>query len=163
MSLATSRDVRHTPDISAEFRAGSSVEVSAELRERLIGQLTREHGVDLIEADRIVTDTVSFLKVCAANTHKQFRPSRRVDIGWHQFILNTNDYAEFCDRMAGGFIHHVPDEFAGPTAESDAGAAMLAPTVDAITSAGLPFHPELWTTGTGKCSQCHAGCTTCGQ
>ena len=34
---------------------------------------------------------------------------------------------------------------------------------DAIKAAGLPFHPDLWLSGEGRCSQCHAGCTNCGQ
>jgi hypothetical protein len=135
--------------------------ISTEIRHRLRLQLAAEHGTAVAEADRIITDTISFLTVCATNPHQQFRPSRQVDLGWHQFILNTHDYAEFCDRVAGRFIHHVPDEFAPP--ERRATTDVLAPTVEAIKAAGLPFHPELWATGEGSCSQCHAGCTNCGQ
>ena len=32
-----------------------------------------------------------------------------MDKGWHAFILHTADYAEFCDRVARRFIHHLPD------------------------------------------------------
>ncbi|MEU0878880.1 hypothetical protein ABZ345_09800 [Lentzea sp. NPDC005914] len=135
--------------------------ISTELRHQLRLQLTSEHSMNVTEADRIITDTISFLTVCAASPHRQFRPSRQVDLGWHQFILNTHDYAEFCDRLAGRFIHHVPDEFAAPVRRATAG--VLDPTVEAIKTAGLPFHPELWVTGDGSCSQCHAGCTNCGQ
>ncbi|NKE56056.1 hypothetical protein FXN61_04115 [Lentzea sp. PSKA42] len=135
--------------------------MSTEVRHRLRTQLVHEHAISVIEADRIITDTISFLTVCAANRHEQFRPSKQVDLGWHQFILNTHDYAEFCDRAAGRFIHHVPEEFVAP--ERRATADVLAPTVEAIKNAGLPYHPELWLTGEGRCSQCHAGCTNCGQ
>jgi SAM-dependent methyltransferase len=38
-------------------------------------------------------------------------PARRGRQGWHAFILHTDDYAEFCQRVAGRFIHHLP---AGP-------------------------------------------------
>ena len=96
----------------------------------------------VIEADRIIADTISFLLV-------------------YQFILNTRDYAGFCDRVAGGFIHHVPDEFDAPVGRAT--TDVLGPTVDAIKTAGLPFHAELWLGGDGRCSQCHAGCTDCGQ
>ena len=139
----------------------SPIAISTEMRHRLRLQLTHEHSIGVTEADRIITDTISFLTVCAANPHEQFRPSKQVDLGWHQFILNTHDYAEFCDRIAGRFIHHVPDEFAAP--ERRATADVLAPTVEAIKAAGLPFHAELWTAGEGSCSQCHSGCTNCGQ
>jgi hypothetical protein len=132
-----------------------------EVRHRLRLQLATEHSITVVEADRIVTDTISFLLVCAAGPHEQFRPSRQVDLGWHQFILNTHDYAEFCERTAGRFLHHVPDEFATPVRRATADA--LRPTVEAIKTAGLPFHAELWLSGEGRCSQCHSGCTNCGQ
>jgi hypothetical protein len=135
--------------------------ISTELRHRLRLQLAVEHGITVTDADRIITDTISFLAVCAVNPHHRFRPSQRVDLGWHQFILNTHDYAEFCDQVAGRFIHHVPDEFAAPERRATVGT--LAPTVEAIKTAGLPFHPELWAAGAGSCSQCHSGCTNCGQ
>ncbi|WP_434446329.1 glycine-rich domain-containing protein [Lentzea sp. E54] len=135
--------------------------ISTEVRHRLRQQIAAEHSITIIEADRIITDTISFLTVCATNPHKQFRPSKQVDIGWHQFILNTHDYADFCDRTAGRFIHHVPEEFVAPVRRAT--ADVLAPTVEAIKAAGLPFHPGLWSTGEGRCSQCHAGCTNCGQ
>ncbi|MET9225342.1 hypothetical protein [Lentzea sp. NPDC003310] len=135
--------------------------VPSEVRHRLRLQLAAEHSITVVEADRIVVDTISFLTVCAAAPHRGFRPSRQVDLGWHQFILNTRDYADFCDRTAGRFIHHVPDEFDAPVRRTTAEA--LGPTVEAIKAAGLPFHAELWLAGEGRCSQCHSGCTTCGQ
>jgi hypothetical protein len=35
-------------------------------------------------------------------------PSERVDEGWHNFILFTKDYADFCQSNFGHFIHHTP-------------------------------------------------------
>jgi hypothetical protein len=40
--------------------------------------------------------------------------SVRVDEVWHQFVLFTAEYAAFCARFAGRFLHHVPDESAPP-------------------------------------------------
>lgn len=34
--------------------------------------------------------------------------SDKVDAVWHQHILFTQDYAEFCQEIFGRFIHHVP-------------------------------------------------------
>jgi hypothetical protein len=31
-----------------------------------------------------------------------------LDYAWHEFILHTVDYAEFCRRYLGAFIHHRP-------------------------------------------------------
>ncbi|WP_207925872.1 glycine-rich domain-containing protein [Actinocrispum wychmicini] len=115
------------------------------------------------KAVRIVDATVAFLKVCADNPDGHFRPSQEVDKGWHQFILNTVDYAEFCERVAGRFLHHVPDEFTPPRADHADTVAALAPTVAALEEAGFEVDSELWATASGRCSQCHSGCTNCGQ
>ena len=37
-------------------------------------------------------------------------PSRGVDIAWHEFILCTRAYAEFCQQAFGYFLHHTPAE-----------------------------------------------------
>jgi hypothetical protein len=36
--------------------------------------------------------------------------STRVDEAWHQFALFTRQYADFCMRFIGRFVHHVPSE-----------------------------------------------------
>lgn len=37
-------------------------------------------------------------------------PSQVVDVAWHEFILFTRAYKEFCDRGLGRFLHHTPTE-----------------------------------------------------
>jgi hypothetical protein len=34
-------------------------------------------------------------------------PSRVVDLAWHEFILMTRPYAQFCDNGLGRFLHHT--------------------------------------------------------
>jgi hypothetical protein len=34
----------------------------------------------------------------------------KIDWMWHAFMLFTRDYADFCDRYFGFFLHHVPAE-----------------------------------------------------
>lgn len=138
--------------------------VSPELHRRLTSQLIREHAAMTGDrAVRIVDATVAFLKVCADNPDAYFRPSQEVDKGWHQFILNTVDYEKFCQRIAGRFLHHAPDEFTPPRADRADTVASLAPTVAALSEAGFDVDPDLWTTGSSDCTQCHSGCTNCGQ
>lgn len=36
-------------------------------------------------------------------------PSRAVDEAWHGFVLCTRDYAAFCSRAYGEFLHHFPE------------------------------------------------------
>ena len=47
-------------------------------------------------------------------------PSQVVDAAWHEFILFTRNYAAFCSRALGRFLHHTPAEaMPSPTTASD--------------------------------------------
>lgn len=37
-------------------------------------------------------------------------PSQVVDMAWHEFILFTKAYADFCHKAFGKFHHHIPAE-----------------------------------------------------
>ncbi|MEO8155323.1 MAG: hypothetical protein ABI605_19825 [Rhizobacter sp.] len=41
-------------------------------------------------------------------------PSKAVDAMWHEFILHTRAYREWCDLTLGWFLHHTPAEVLGP-------------------------------------------------
>jgi len=135
----------------------------APLAERLVARITAEHPElppDL--PARVLDQALAFLGTCATAT-EPIGPSDLVDIGWHTFILHTHEYAAFCDRIAGQFIHHVPDD--SPTGDEwptapQANRATLAATLAAMRRAGYRIDAELWSmSGAGDCSQCHAGCT----
>lgn len=32
-----------------------------------------------------------------------------LDLGWHEFLLHTKDYSDFCAKYFGRFIHHIPE------------------------------------------------------
>lgn len=131
--------------------------ISPQLFDRLTARIARDEQTDQATAERIMTQTLAFLTACALNPGAGLVPSEQVDVGWHTFVLYTREYAEFCQRVAGRFIHHTPDdEVAGPGRVAGA-AANVAATVKAMRAAGLPVDEELWSVG-GDCSQCHAGC-----
>lgn len=37
-------------------------------------------------------------------------PSQVVDVAWHEFILFTRTYKNFCNKAIGRFLHHTPTE-----------------------------------------------------
>lgn len=39
------------------------------------------------------------------------RSMREIDEMWHEFILFTEDYMNFCERYFGKYIHHLPNVF----------------------------------------------------
>lgn len=44
------------------------------------------------------------------NAKQTITPSERVDQIWHQFILWTKLYFEYCDTLYGRYLHHTPDD-----------------------------------------------------
>ncbi|TXS36912.1 glycine-rich domain-containing protein [Streptomyces sp. OR43] len=134
--------------------------VDPAMMERLAARITKDHtDTDLPTARRIIGQTAAFLAASTALPSVALAPSKPVDVGWHTWILHTVDYAAFCDRIAGRFIHHVPapegeSSEHGPKAERQR-------TLDALAAAGFRIDHDLWPEAArmGECSQCHAGCT----
>lgn len=130
--------------------------ISARLFDKLTFRVMTDHDMAHDTAERVVTQSLAFLVACALNPDGHLSPSKAVDTGCHAFILHTADYAAFCDRVAGRFIHHHPT---GPD-ESEHQQTMAA-TTDAMRSAGLHVDAALWNLApdcTSDCHQCHAGC-----
>jgi len=117
------------------------------LYDRLAGRLEQEHGHQREKACCIVDETARFLTLCATYPDTAFAPSVLVDQGWHAFILYTRDYAEFCDRIAGRFLHHQPTDGAAgerpPTARD---------TVEFMQRAGIGYNAAMWDPDVGRTS-----------
>jgi Uncharacterized conserved protein len=63
-------------------------------------------------------------------------PSQVVDVAWHEFILFTREYRQFCRRALGRFLHHTPAEaMVSPT---QAGEGIRRTWRLACQRAGLP-------------------------
>lgn len=131
--------------------------VSPDLFTRLALRVAEDENADSGTAAAITEQALGFLLACALNPDRRLGPSRQVDAGWHAFILHTHEYAEFCERIAGRFIHHAP---AAPGDNEGTGGPGAA--VEAMREAGIPVDVALWTCGADcnndKCHQCHAGC-----
>jgi hypothetical protein len=48
-------------------------------------------------------------------------PSQVVDDAWHEFLLFTKEYDEFCNRAFGRFLHHTPAEAMESQQQAQAG------------------------------------------
>jgi hypothetical protein len=57
------------------------------------------------QADNLFTELEAFL----GKASDQFlSPTKEIDDAWHEFILHTQLYGEYCVSRFGEFIHHVP-------------------------------------------------------
>lgn len=61
------------------------------------------------EAKALLVETLRFLHLVAF-FNQRLTPALQVDLAWHEFILFTQQYAEFCHNKFGRFIHHHPGE-----------------------------------------------------
>jgi hypothetical protein len=139
------------------------------LFDRITRRIAHDEDINQQLAARILDQALAFLGTCATTPGARLSPSGLVDKGWHTLILYTREYADLCDRLAGRFLHHNPDD--QPDAVK---GATIATTVQAIKTAGYTVDEELWTmsancsegsggdgsdtSGGGNCSQCHQGC-----
>ncbi|MGC4983950.1 glycine-rich domain-containing protein [Streptomyces sp. DT193] len=131
--------------------------VVPEVADRLVRRITTEHPeIGAETARRIVGQTAAFVAASGQHPSQSLAPSALVDYGWHAFILHTVDYAVFCERVVGRFVHHVPTEDGEDSA--DEAQETRQRTLGAITSAGFSIDPDLWP-DMAECTQCHAGCT----
>lgn len=123
---------------------------------RLVRRITSDHPeISDATARRIVGQAAAFVATSSQQPGRGLVPSLLVDYGWHAFILHTGDYAEFCERVAGRFVHHVPT---GEDEQAPGGAAAARErTMAAIAAAGYTVDTELWNSA-ADCNQCHAGC-----
>ena len=134
--------------------------VDAEVMRRLTARVIKDHPeIDRGTARRIVGQTAAFLATSSRRPGVELSPSKLVDIGWHTWILHTVDYAQFCERVGGRFVHHVPTPDSEESASSPEAARER--TLAAMTQAGFTIDLDLWpeTAKMGECSQCHAGCS----
>lgn len=125
--------------------------------ERLISRITSNHpDIERDLAEMILNETLAFLQL-AAVAKGCYSPSPKVDIGWHEFMLYTKEYAAFCQEHAGEFIHHEPFDIPGV----DYGDLLQAPlvTLAAMERHGIAVDfPELWTVGAADCCQASKWC-----
>lgn len=99
--------------VTTERAAGRSL-ITPVLFDRLTQRITTDHpDITQADAERILDQALAFLATCATSTIP-LGPSDIVDIGWHTFLLYTGEYADFCTKVAGRYIHHAPDDLPGP-------------------------------------------------
>lgn len=128
--------------------------IEERLFEVLVGRIVKDDGLERDTAERVMDQALAFLATSGKTIGNTLAPSSLVDVGWHVFLLYTREYADFCSRVAGRYIHHVPDD--SPFARSDT-LETLTPadardrTINAIRAAGYAVDEPLWTLGALDC------------
>jgi hypothetical protein len=98
------------------------------IRERALPQflkrkLREQHPqLDGRDCDLVERGFRQFFIACLRSDKKFVAmPSRAVDTFWHEFILHTRAYADWCELTLGRFLHHTPAEAMGARATDNDG------------------------------------------
>ena len=73
----------------------------------LCAQMQRNLALSEEKAQILFEDLKRYLSL-GFYTKLSLPPPRMIDKGWHEFILMTRDYSDFCHEYRGQFIHHQP-------------------------------------------------------
>lgn len=126
--------------------------------DEIIQRFARRNGVALEHAQALFEETKKFLVVAAANPGLNPSPGKELDEMWHHFILHTRDYAAYCSRYLGGFIHHQPSEDFMPHGR----ARMICDLANAtLTPYGAGINQSLWPVGNGTDCRSDGGEVDC--
>lgn len=66
-----------------------------------------------IDSTLLITEMIKFLNLIHISKQR-LSPSYIVDLAWHEFILFTRYYHEFCQQYYGRYIHHTPSKSENP-------------------------------------------------
>ena len=73
----------------------------------VIHKISEGLGCSSSRAKEVFNDVKRFLWMSASSSVNCI-PSPVIDEGWHAFVLFTQDYADFCQKYFGQFLHHLP-------------------------------------------------------
>ena len=79
----------------------------------LVNRLQHVLNITQPEAEQLFEDVKKYLFL-AVVTDERLVPTDAIDLGWHEFLLYTRDYASFCNRFFGAFVHHIPNPKLSP-------------------------------------------------
>ena len=91
---------------------------------RFLGAKLREHYPQLSVRDtELVLHGLRQFFIAHLRSNRQFvaMPSKVVDAAWHEFILHTRGYAQWCDAAFGRLLHHSPAEVLGRDPKRNSG------------------------------------------
>ena len=117
-------------------------------------------GLDENQASLLFEDTKRFLYLCGSKRKGDpiLAPPDGVDAGWHEFLLFTEDYAQFCFEHFGRFIHHRPRR-----PEDPKGDGQILRDTRALAIATFVTLSHNWRMDAASCDECNVNCSyACG-
>jgi hypothetical protein len=94
-----------------------------DLPKGLFDKLTRRHPHLTLRDCQLVSHGLRQFFLAHLKSGRQYvsMPSQAADDLWHEFILYTKHYEQFCNKAFGRFLHHTPAEVLDKTKRNNAG------------------------------------------
>lgn len=73
----------------------------------LYDKISEHCSIDREKVPMLLTEVIRFLNLIAFS-EQRLTPGKMIDDAWHEFILCTRAYGEFCEATFGRMIHHHP-------------------------------------------------------
>jgi hypothetical protein len=80
----------------------------------VLDKLVAERRIPSSKRNLLEREFKRFIALVGLGVHPLAMIGPYVDEVWHQFILFTRQYREFCDHTVGHFVGHQPDTLATP-------------------------------------------------
>ena len=76
--------------------------------EDVLKKYSIQHSIPIEIAREHEREIKRFLALCILNPKSEYGMRGPIDEIWHTFILFTKKYHDFCNNIAGFYIHHFP-------------------------------------------------------
>lgn len=86
-------------------------ELKAWVEPEVVDRIKNKLHLSNEDASQLFEDLKLFLLISSSKdgvVYKKYRPSVAIDDAWHEFILFTKKYREFCMSVLGVFVDHTP-------------------------------------------------------
>ncbi len=137
-----------TPSVDLEMvKTATAFPIDPVLR-----RYARKNNVELDAVRGLERELKRYLALIAMRPYgtEAYGVRGEVDELWHTFILFTGLYSDFCQAVAGRFIHHVPHELM--TGDSTAKYSRTLKVYEEIF--GEPTPPHIWPQMDGAGASC---------
>jgi hypothetical protein len=133
-------------------------------------RLKNEYGWDDEFVDTAVNEYWRFLYLNKTNPKKTLVPGKVVDKVWHDHILHTRDYIDFCTKYFGEYFHHDPRDQSSDKMNDMTGTLDLyrenfghdAPRKFWLEEVKIKVKAGQYTTTINAVAACKSGCCRCG-
>ena len=128
----------------------------------ILDYVAKKHPQLIAQLPGLVLQYRQYMFLIALGQFKSMSvPSDAVDQIWHAHILHTVHYADFCQNVAGHFVHHNP--FGDNTSQMERQGAVKALFQASHTIFGANvFAPVLLSADCGSCAGCSSCAGSCG-